>query len=461
MKSAKVHIEYDSMGPVELPAGVLYGPQTQRAINNFTISSQPLPWEFIVTVILIKHAAAEANMELGLLDQDSGKAISECCIQLAKGELRDQFPVSMYQTGSGTSTNMNVNEVIAGMAKVKGVKISPNDHVNLGQSSNDVIPSAIHIATATEIHKALLPSAQKLADAIRTKGAEYSEVVKTGRTHLMDALPIRLQAEFETWALQIDESRDRLEDSLGRLTRLPLGGTAIGSGVNCHHQFPDTAIAFINEATGIRFSKALSSYKGISSMDTALEVSGHLKTLAMSLMKIANDLRWMNSGPLSGIGEIALPALQPGSSIMPAKVNPVIPEAVCMAAAQVAGHDLAITFAAQSGNFQLNTMLPLIAANLLAAIELLTNSCYSLAEKVFDNLVVNSDRCSALLRKNPILVTALNPEIGYMRAAELAKIAVAENRSIFDVALEHTDLSKERLEVLLDPKKLADGGSDL
>jgi len=459
MKSEHGRIEYDSMGPVELPAGVLYGPQTQRAVNNFTLCSQPMPWEFILTVILIKQAAAEANMELGLLDQERGKAIVACCSQLAQGELRDQFPVPVYQTGSGTSTNMNVNEVISSMAKAKGIKVNPNDHVNLGQSSNDVIPSAIHIATAVEIRKALLPATQKLADTIRSKAAEYSEVVKTGRTHLMDALPIRLEAEFEAWALQVDEGRARLEDSFNRLARLPLGGTAIGSGVNCHPDFAATAIAAINEATGIRFERAASSYKGISSMDTALEVSSHLRTLAMSLMKIANDLRWMNSGPLAGIGEIALPALQPGSSIMPAKVNPVIPEAVAMAAAQVAGYDLAVTFAAQSGNFQLNTMLPLIAANLLASIELLTNSCYSLAEKAFTGLVVNGDRCSAALQKNPILVTALNPEIGYLRAAELAKIAVAEDRSLLEVALEHTDLSREKLENLLDPKKMADGGN--
>ena len=321
MTSEHGRIEYDSMGPVELPAGVLYGPQTQRAVNNFTICPQPMPWEFIVTVILIKQAAAEANMELGLLDQERGKQIVISCEQLTKGELRDQFPVSVYQTGSGTSTNMNVNEVISSMAKAKGVKVSPNDHVNLGQSSNDVIPAAIHIATAIEVRKALIPATQKLADSIRSKAAEYSEVIKTGRTHLMDALPIRVQAEFEAWALQIEESSARLEDSFDRLTRLPLGGTAIGSGVNCHPDFATTAITYINEATGIRFSKARSLYKGISSMDTALEVSSHLKTLAMSLMKIANDLRWMNSGPLSGIGEIVLPALQPGSSIMPAKVK--------------------------------------------------------------------------------------------------------------------------------------------
>jgi len=459
MKPGKVRIESDSMGAVELPADVLYGPQTQRAINNFTITSQPLPWEFLATILLIKQAAATANMELNLLDGERARSIVECCSQLLSGDYRDQFPVSVYQTGSGTSTNMNVNEVIASLAKSKGVQVNPNDHVNLGQSSNDVIPTAIHVSTAIEVRKALLPAVAKLAESIRSKAREYNEVIKTGRTHLMDALPMRLEAEFEAWAIQLDEGVERLRDNFDRLTRLPLGGTAIGSGVNCHPDFSAKAIAFINEATGIRFSQALSAYKGISSMDTALEVSGHLKTLAMTLMKIANDLRWMNSGPLSGLGEIVLPALQPGSSIMPAKVNPVIPEAVCMAAAQVAGYDLAISFAAQAGNFQLNTMLPLIGVNLLAEIELLCGSCYSLAEKVFDGLTVNRDRCAAALEKNPILVTALNPEIGYLRAAELAKIAAAENRTILEVALERTDIPKERLQRLLDPKRLADGST--
>ncbi|MFV0439498.1 MAG: class II fumarate hydratase [Desulfopila sp.] len=456
MHSPPARTERDSMGPVELPAGVLYGPQTQRAVNNFTISSQPLPWKFIATVVLIKQAAATANLELGLLEAQTGHLIVESCTELlGRGPGRD-FPVPLYQTGSGTSTNMNVNEVLATMVAAKGaVAVSANDHVNLGQSSNDVIPSAIHISTTREIRQALLPAATQLVTAIRKKGEEYGEVVKTGRTHLMDALPIRLSAEFEAWALQVNEGCERLEDCLTRLSRLPLGGTAIGSGVNCHPGFKDKAIASINAATHIRFSPAPSAYKGISSMDSALEASGQLRTMAMSLMKIANDLRWMNSGPLAGIGEITLPALQPGSSIMPAKVNPVIPEAVAMACAQVAGYDLAITLAAQAGNFQLNTMLPLIGANLLVSVELLTGCCVSLAEKVFAGMIVNSARCSASLKKNPILVTALTPEIGYLRAAELAKIAASEQRDILDVAKEHTELPTKRLEQLLDPKRLA------
>lgn len=458
MKEEKTRTEHDSMGPVELPAEALYGPQTQRAVNNFSITSQPLPWEFIATVILIKKAAATAHVELGLLDPAAGQTIIECCSMLLDGEYKDQFPVPIYQTGSGTSTNMNVNEVIARMASLKGIKVSANDHVNLGQSSNDVIPTAIHISAAIEIRKALIPALQCLSEAIRRKGREYSEVIKTGRTHLMDALPIRLQAEFDAWAIQLDECGERLDDAFDRLTRLALGGTAIGSGVNCHPDFPATAISIINDATGIRFHSARSAYKGLSSMDTALEISGHLKTIAMALFKISNDLRWMNSGPLSGLGELTLPALQPGSSIMPAKVNPVIPEAVCMAAAQVTGYDTAITMAAGSGNFQLNTMLPLIAANLLASIELLTGSCYTLAEKAIDGLVVNVDRCQSKLEKNPILVTALTPETGYLKAAELAKIATSENRTILEVARQHTDIPEERLRQLLDPKRMADGG---
>ncbi len=459
MKTCRTRTEHDSMGPVEVPADALFGAQTQRAIDNFTVAPQPMPWEFIVTVILIKKAAAAANMELGLLDSEKGEAIIECCTTLLDGDHKDQFPVSVYQTGSGTSTNMNVNEVIARMTELKGISADPNDHVNLGQSSNDVIPTAIHISAAVEIRKALLPSLQVLIETIRRRGREHKDVIKTGRTHLMDALPIRLQAEFEAWAFQLEECCERLNDCLTRLTRLPLGGTAIGSGMNCHPDFAAEAISIINESTSIRFSSAVSAYKGLSSMDTALEVSGHLKTAAMALFKIANDLRWMNSGPLSALGEITLPALQPGSSIMPAKVNPVIPEAVCMAAAQVAGYDTAITLAAQSGNFQLNTMLPLIAANLLSSIELLTGSCYTLAEKAIEGLQVNTEKCSASLEKNPILVTALNPEIGYLQAAKLAKIAATENRTIFDVACEHTDIDKARLQDLLDPAKMARGNN--
>lgn len=459
MKPAATRIERDSMGEVELPKDALYGPQTQRAVNNFKISDSILPWEFISTVIQIKNAAAKANMQLGLLSEEQGNIISSCCASLLSEQDLSQFPVSIFQTGSGTSTNMNANEVIARMATLEGVATSANDHVNLGQSSNDVIPSAIHISSAITTHHSLLPSIDKLTAAIRHKGSEYKDLIKTGRTHLMDALPIRLQSEFEAWAVQLEECSERLRDNQVRLARLPLGGTAIGSGVNCHPDFPRLALGFISKSTGITFIPARSLYKGLSSMDTALELSGHLKTLAMVLLKIANDLRWMNSGPLAGLGEVRLPALQPGSSIMPAKVNPVIPEAVCMAASQVAGYDTAITLAAGSGNFQLNTMLPLIAANLLESINLLTGCCNALETKAVNDLEMNTSNCTSALEKNPILVTALNPEIGYMKAAEIGKIAAKENRTVLDVAIEHTDIDKKRLKELLDPKNLADGNA--
>lgn len=458
MDSKIYRTEYDSLGAVEVPMGALYGPQTQRAVHNFTISAEPMPWEFISAVILIKLAAAHSNGALDLLTHDHRQAIEKSCAALLQGKHIDQFPVSVFQTGSGTSTNMNVNEVISSLAAEEGVKISPNDHINLGQSSNDVIPSAIHISTALALKTSLLPALHDLSIAIRESGENHKTVVKTGRTHLMDALPIRLQAEFNGWSCQIDECSERLTDSLKRLARLPLGGTAVGSGVNCHPEFAHRTISYLGKTTGIDFTPALSPYKGLSSIDTALEISGHLKNSGMVLFKIANDLRWMNSGPGSGLGEITLPALQPGSSIMPAKVNPVIPEAVCMAAAQVAGYDSAVTLASQAGNFQLNTMLPLTGFNLLQMIHLLTGSCRSLQEKVFGDLKVNHERCLEPLHKNPILVTALAPEIGYMQAAEIGKIAARERRPVLDVAKQYTNLSEERLHTLLDPRNLADGG---
>jgi len=458
MNNDHTRTESDSMGAVTIAADALYGPQTQRAINNFTISSQTMPWQFLTTVITIKKVSASTNMELGLLDQEQGQAIINSCTTLLEGGLQDQFPVPVYQTGSGTSTNMNVNEVIANLAKRDGFDIHANDHVNLGQSSNDVIPTAIQVSSAIEITTRLLPALTHLSEKIRARGVEHEHVIKTGRTHLMDALPLRLQAEFEAWAIQLDECRERFEGALARITRLPLGGTAIGSGVNCHPDFKAMAISRLSQETGVQFSPAPSAYKGLSSMDSVAEISGHCKTAATCLFKIANDLRWMNSGPLSGLGEIRLPALQPGSSIMPAKVNPVIPEAVCMAAAQVTGYDTAVTLCAQAGNFQLNTMMPLIAANLLDSIALVTGSCHCLADKAISGLTVETERCSEALEKNPILVTALNPEIGYLRAAELAKLAVREGRTILEVARDHTELPEELLQELLNPENMADGG---
>ncbi len=449
-------IETDSMGDVHVPSQALYGAQTQRAIENFTISDQTLPWCFIQAILLIKQSAAITNNEIGLLSDELSGAIIGSVAELLATKPVEEFPVSVFQTGSGTSTNMNVNEVICGVAKLKGIELSANDHVNLGQSSNDVIPTALHIAAAIETEEKLLPALKNLIDEILLFGDNNGDVIKTGRTHLMDALPIRLQAESEGWAAQISECCERLEDTLVRLRRLPLGGTAVGSGVNCHPDFPGKAIAAINEKTGIAFTTTESFYKGISSLDTIVEHSGTLKTTGIALSKIANDLRWMNSGPLAGLAEIKLPALQPGSSIMPAKVNPVIPEAVCMAVAQVIGNDATIHVAGLGGNFQLNTMLPVAASSILNSITLLTGSAYSLAEKAISEITVNREICQRSLSLNPILVTSLNPIIGYMKAAEIGKIAAAEKRPVIDVAKELTDIPHEELKQLLDPKNLAD-----
>ena len=455
-KNSKFRTETDSMGDVQVPFQALYGAQTQRAVENFTLSSQTLPWSFIQAVLFIKQAAAGANNELGILSDDLAQVITESVTELLGSKPMQEFPVSVFQTGSGTSTNMNVNEVICGLARRQGITLSANDHVNLGQSSNDVIPSALHLAAVLETENQLLPALKLLTDEILQCARNNSDVIKTGRTHLMDALPIRLQAELEGWAAQISECCERLGDSLTRLRRLPLGGTAVGSGVNCHPDFPEKALARLSEKTGAALLLATSLYKGISSLDTVVEHSGALKTTGVALSKIANDLRWMNSGPLAGLAEIKLAALQPGSSIMPAKVNPVIPEAVCMAVAQVIGNDTTIHVAGLGGNFQLNTMLPVAAANILNSIGLLTGSALALAEKTIPRMQVNREGYIKALSLNPILVTSLNPIIGYMQAAKIGKIASEEKRPVIDVAKELTDIPHEELERLLDPKTLAD-----
>ncbi|MFH0780336.1 MAG: class II fumarate hydratase [Pseudomonadota bacterium] len=458
MAKTQYRTEKDSMGEIQVPVQALYGAQTERAVRNFTITAQPLPWTFIEALLLIKSAAARTNGELGLLPDEYARLIENAIQELLTTRPTDQFPVPIYQTGSGTSSNMNVNEVIVGLVRQKGVEISANDHVNLGQSSNDVIPSAMHLSAALAATTSLLPALGDLAQIIRTVGNAHAEVIKTGRTHLMDALPIRFQAEVEGWAAQVDECIERIKSALPRLKRLPLGGTAVGSGVNCHPQFAARAIAHLNTSTGQSFTQAPSLYKGLSSLDTIVEFSGHLKTGAIALSKIAGDLRWMNSGPLSGLGEISLPSLQPGSSIMPAKVNPVIPEAVSMACAQVLGNDTTINLAGMGGNFQLNTMMPVAAAKILESLELLAGSARSLGEKAIKGMTINQEVYAEALAFNPILVTSLNPLIGYLRAAEIAKIAQKEKRTIFEVALEHTDIPRQELERLLDPRTLADGG---
>lgn len=452
-------IEKDSMGELKVPVDALYAAQTQRAIENFPVSGLKMPPAFIRAVALIKQCAAEVNQELGLLDPLSGAAIQSASKEIVEGRHLDQFPIDVFQTGSGTSTNMNANEVIATLAsREAGQPISPNDHVNMGQSSNDTIPTAIHLSAALECKNKLLPALDTLANAIETRSGELISVVKTGRTHLMDAMPITLGQELNAWASQIRHGIDRIEASLPRIHRLAQGGTAVGTGINAHPEFAERIAKTLSHKTGLKLLPNRSFFESLSTQDAAVELSGQLKTIAVSLMKIANDLRWMNSGPLAGLAEIQLPTLQPGSSIMPGKVNPVIPEAVTMVAAQVIGNDATITIAGQSGAFQLNVMLPVIAYNLLQSIELIANASRLLAQKAIGGFEVQHDNLQGTLSMNPILVTALNPVIGYLKAAEIAKKAYATKRPILDVALEMTDLKREELERLLDPTRLTGGG---
>ncbi len=447
--------ERDSLGEIEVPADALWGAQTQRAINNFSIGGAPMPGGFIRALGLIKAAAAKANAELGALDGDMADAIYAAAMRIASGEYKDQFPVDIYQTGSGTSSNMNANEVIATLASAKlGSAVHPNDHVNCSQSSNDVIPTAIHVSASLAIEKQLLPALQQLQAAIAAREADLATDINTGRTHLMDAMPISFAQELSGWRAQLALAEERINDSRQRLYCLAQGGTAVGTGINADPGFSTVFAVQLTAITDLPFTPAGNLFAAISSQDTALELSGQLKALATALMKIANDLRWMNSGPLSGLGEISLKALQPGSSIMPGKVNPVVPEAVAMACAQVDGNDTAVMVAGQSGNFQLNVMLPVIAANLLKSIDLMANSCRALAETAISDFVVNTVTIEANLARNPILITALNREIGYSKAAEIAKRAYRENRPILEVAQEMTDIDEARLASLLDPKNL-------
>jgi fumarate hydratase class II len=452
-------IEKDSMGELAVPADALYAAQTQRAIDNFPDSGLKLPPAFIAAVAMVKHCAAQVNTELGLLDPEIGAFISQAARDIIAGRYPDQFPLDVFQTGSGTSTNMNVNEVIATLAsRASGKPVSPNDHVNMGQSSNDTIPTAIHVAAAVECHEQLLPALEHLALVIESKAAALEGVVKTGRTHLMDAMPVTLGQELSGWALQIRNGHARVQMALTRIYRLAQGGTAVGTGINAHPEFASRFAEALVLETGLPFTPNDSFFESLSCQDAAVELSGQLKTVAVSLMKIGNDLRWMNSGPLAGLGEIELPALQPGSSIMPGKVNPVIPEAVCMAAAQVIGNDGTLTVAGQSGSFQLIVMLPVIAYNLLQSIDLLAKMSRALADKAIAGFAVREDNLKKALDLNPILVTALNPIIGYLKAAEIAKAAYRQRRPILDVAAEMTGLPREELERLLDPAHLTAGG---
>ena len=459
MAEEAYRIERDSMGEVRVPADALYGAQTQRAVENFPVSGLRFPRAFLRALGMIKGAAAAANQDLGLLEPEMAGAIQQAAKEVEDGLHDAQFPLDIFQTGSGTSTNMNANEVIATLAtRTLGRKVHPNDHVNMSQSSNDVIPTAIHVSAFVEATDHLIPALSHLRDAIDGRASQLDRVVKTGRTHLMDALPLRMSQELGGWSSQIGDGVSRIESTFPRLRELALGGTAIGTGLNAHPQFGSGVAAKLASMTRLPFVTSHNYFASLSSQDTTVELSGQLKTLAVTLMKIANDLRWMNSGPQAGLAEISLPDLQPGSSIMPGKVNPVIPEAVTMVCAQVMGNDVTVAIGGQSGNFQLNVMLPVIAYNLLQSVTLLGRVASLLADKAIAGFTVNEARLADLVGRNPIMVTALNPVTGYEIGAKIAKRAYAEGRPVKEVAAEMTALTAEELERLLDPRAMTEGG---
>jgi len=451
----RARVEADSLGEVQIPGNALYGAQTQRASENFQISELRFPAGFISTLALIKGCCAEVNGSIGELEPGVARAITAAAFEIREQDHSEHFPVDVLQTGSGTSVNMNMNEVIATLASRRlGRPVHPNDEVNRCQSSNDVIPATIHVSCHEAIRNQLLPSLSALANSLANKAREVNGVVKTGRTHLMDALPMRLDQEFRAWRHQVLQCSKRIRSVLPRLGHLPIGGTAIGTGVNAPPEFGPRVVERLSQQVGIRFQSSLNAMADISSPDTALELSGSLRIGAAALMKISNDLRWMNSGPGAGLNEISLPALQPGSSIMPGKINPVIPEAVAMACARVYGNDSSAGIAAQASSFQLNTMLPLIAFNLLDSIGLLARSAEHLARLAIRDLTVHRQHLEEVARRNPILVTALAPKIGYDHVAEIVREAESEGRSIADAAAEITGLSREEIERELDPKHL-------
>src|SRR6056300_100783 len=459
----KYRIEKDSMGEVQVPFDVLWGAQTQRALENFKISgikfAFPFGRSFIEALGVIKFAAAASNQKLKLLDSRKAMAIKAASKEVLSGKHDIQFPLDVFQTGSGTSTNMNANEVIANLATKKvRIKINANDHVNMSQSSNDVIPTAICISALLDTKRLLLPSLDHLIKVIDKKALSLKGQVKTGRTHLMDAMPIDFSQELSGWSAQLEAVKKSIVSATQELSQLPQGGTAIGTGVNAHKDFGKVFASEVSKLTKLNVRTSANYFKSLSSQDSAAQLSSSVKNLSLVLTKISNDLRWMNSGPLTGLGEIELEALQPGSSIMPGKVNPVIPEAVAMACADVIGNDVTVTLAGQSGNFQLNVMLPVVAYNLLKSINLLGNAMPLLANKAIKTFKVNSKNINESLSKNPILVTALNRVIGYSKAAAIAKKAYKEQRSIIEVAHEETGMPLERLKVILNPAKLTRGG---
>ncbi|MBR9788859.1 MAG: class II fumarate hydratase [Vibrionaceae bacterium] len=452
-------IETDSMGEVKVPSDALYQAQTQRAVDNFSISKHTMPKGFILALAHIKQTAALTNAQLGLLDGNIAEAIATAAQTIIDGQHLEQFPIDVFQTGSGTSSNMNANEVISTLAaQTLGNSVSPNDHVNMGQSSNDVVPTAIQVSAALAIERQLIPALSHLSQTLSNKQKTLKKVVKTGRTHLMDAMPITLAQELGGWQYQIEHAKHAIEHTLPAVKALAQGGTAVGTGINADPRFAALFADNLSQSTHVAFSSSPNFFFNLSSQDAIVALSGQLKTAAVAIIKIANDLRWMNSGPLAGLGEIELQGLQPGSSIMPGKVNPVIPEAVAMACVQVMGNDTTITIAGQSGNFQLNVMLPVIAHNVLESIELLSASATALADKAIATFGVRQDNLDVALAMNPILVTALNPVIGYLKAAEIAKKAYKQGRAIIDVAEEETNLDRATLEKLLNPATLTQGG---
>ena len=460
---SEYRIEYDSMGEVKVPKEAYYGAQTQRAVNNFPVSDLRFSRGFIRALGMVKKSAAKVNAALGEIDEELASAIEQAAGEVSEGKFDGDFAVDIFQTGSGTSTNMNANEVIAKRAnelKAESVDITihPNDHVNYGQSSNDVIPTSIRVAAVLAVEENLIPALKQLKNAFEEKGNEFEEVVKTGRTHLMDAMPVTIKQEFDGYARQLELGVQRLESALERMAELPQGGTAVGTGLNTNPDFGASMAKELSSAVELTFKEAENHFEAQSTVDAPAELSGQLKTIAVGLMKIGNDLRWMNSGPNSGIGEITLEALQPGSSIMPGKINPVIEESITMVCAQVIGNDSAITVAAQSGNFELNVMLPVVAHNLLQSITIMGNAVRNLAERSVARLSANKERIAEMIGRNPVLVTALNPIIGYDEGSKIAKKAFKEGRPVKEVAREMTDLSDEELDEALDPIKMTKGG---
>jgi fumarate hydratase class II len=465
MKPRGFRAEKDSMGAMKVPRQAYWGPETQRAYENFPISGLRFPREFIKALGVIKTASAETNMKLRLLSPKLGRAILRAAREVMEGKLADHFVLDIFQTGSGTSTNMNANEVIAHRAnetlggKVEEKKpVHPNDHVNLGQSSNDVIPSAIHISALEGIQNRLLPALNSLQLVLGEKAREFNSVLKIGRTHLQDATPIRLGQEFDGYASMVEHGRRRLETAGTRLAELALGGTAVGTGINTHPRFARLVIREINEMTGLTFREAENHFEAQGAKDAVVEASGALKTAAVSLMKIANDIRWLGSGPRCGIGEIVIPPVQPGSSIMPGKVNPVIAEALCQVCAQVMGNDLTVTVAGMSGNFELNVMMPVMAYNFLQSIHLLANTVEVFAEKCVKGLKADEKRCREMVEKSLAMVTALSPHIGHDRAAEIAREAYQTGKTVREIAMQRRVLPAKKLEKILDPWKMTEPG---